>query len=86
MLKYENSIQEDINNYFIDILENHALPIPEHLLPFISYKPRIRITSRGRVSKPPQYYSHLKWIPGSNNKYTAGRKCDQYDRAFNGHK
>ena len=28
-------------------------------------------------------YAQERWVPGSNNGYTAGRACDQYDRHYN---
>lgn len=35
-----------------------------------------------RIPKPPKRYEDETWIPGSNNKYTIGRKIDSWDRDY----
>ena len=37
-----------------------------------------------RVSKTPEWYVNLKFTPGANNGYTAGREIDPYDRHYKG--
>ena len=35
-----------------------------------------------RRSVEPLRFTDLKFVPGSNNRYTAGRKVDSFDRCF----
>ena len=40
------------------------------------------IRRSGRKSNPPKKFTDEKFIPGSNNGYTAGREIDTWDKNY----
>lgn len=48
----------------------------------VSYTKPTRRSSRENKGKPPSRFSEQKYLPGSNNKYTSGRKVDTYDPGY----
>ena len=44
----------------------------------------LSVTKAIRKSVPEPKFSDVKFVPGANNAYTAGRTIDQFDREYNG--
>tara|TARA_B100000767_G_scaffold252259_1_gene255890 strand:+ start:2939 stop:3271 length:333 start_codon:yes stop_codon:yes gene_type:complete len=47
--------------------------------------PQTNILTETRQRYNTRLYCNETYTPGSNNGYTKGRRCDQYDRNYNGY-
>jgi len=59
------------------VLENF-FEIPERVIEVVGF-----MTRSGRISRQPIRYDD-NYVPGSNNGTCGGRRCDPYDRGYNG--
>ena len=63
-----------LNGYNTPLLNGSTIWVP----------PQTNILTVHRQRYNTKLYCNETYTPGSNNGYTKGRRCDQYDRNYNG--